>query len=157
MSRGMCLMGQEDVMVIELSVKHVLILAVIAVAAVAAGYWYIESLRPAISVSVDKPEYQAGDVVSIRGTLTSGGSTMVGTDVGIEVKSPGSQTVWIDQVETGAGGEYISSFRLREDTPAGEYRVYVSTSVARGTTTFSVRTPLACSLDQDGTESSPQR
>ena len=137
----MCPMGQEDVIVIELSVKHVLILAVIAVAAVAAGYWYIESLRPAISVSVDKPEHLAGDVVSIRGTLTGGGSTIVGTDVAIQVKSPGSQTVWIDQVRTRAGGEYISSFRLREDAPAGEYRVYVSTSVARGTATFSVESP----------------
>ena len=141
-------MGQEDVTVIELSVKHVLILAVIAVATAAAGCWYIESLRPAISVSVNKPEYLAGDVVSIRGTLTGGGSAMIGTDVDIEVKSPGSQTVWIDQVETGAGGEYISSFRLREDTLAGEYRVYVSTSVARGTTTFLVRALLVCSLDK---------
>jgi len=128
----------DSVIVIELGVKE-LVLVAAAIVAIAAGYWFTESLRPNVTVTLDKSEYFAGEVVTIRGVLSGGGSTVGGVDAGIEVRGPASDLIWIDQVMTGSDGSYLSCFRLRDDAQPGEYTVYVSTFIARGTATFRVR------------------
>ena len=134
-------MDRDDIKVIELSMKQLVILAVACIGLVASAFWYIETLRPVISVSADKPEYVPGDVVIIQGVLTGGGSAMTGADLAIEVEGPKSRIVWVDQVRTGQEGKYSSSFRLSKDAPVGQYNVYVSGSAAKGATSFSVGNP----------------
>jgi len=129
---------EKDVIVIELGIGHLLALVAIAVAAVALVYWSAESLRPGITVAVDRREYQPGDAVTISGFLRGGWSAMAGVDVGIEVRDPSSQVVWIDQVETGSDGTYSSAFRLHTTASEGDYTVYASSYVAAGTSTFRV-------------------
>jgi len=131
-------MDQENITVIELSPWLFLIFVAVGVVLIVSASWYLGSLKPAISISMDKPEYSPGDLVAITGVLTGGGSPMVGADLAIEVKGPNSIVVWIDQVKTGQDGRYVSSFRLSVRAPAGEYDVYVSSSVILGMASFSV-------------------
>ena len=66
---------------------------------------------------------------------------MPGVDVGVDVRGPSSEILWIDHVITGSDGSYISSFRIPETTSSGDYTIYVTTYIAKGSARFKVVGP----------------
>ncbi|RLE71753.1 MAG: hypothetical protein DRJ37_04320 [Thermoprotei archaeon] len=89
-------------------------------------------LAASITVSTDKNEYYAGDVVTIYGTAPAD------TQVAIQVKDPAGTTVWVDQKTAGSDGKFTSKFRLKSDAKLGIYKVTASSNVGKATTTFKV-------------------
>lgn len=99
--------------------------AVIALAFVLQG-----ALAQTPTVTTDRNRYNRGDLVNISGSITPASG---GVDVGIEVIGPGGGTVWIDTVQTNAGGSFDSQFRLDPDASFGVYRVYATPSGSSST------------------------
>lgn len=92
---------------------------------------------PTITVGTSSSEYTPGSVVNISGSISPGAE---GKHVGIEVKSP-SKRVWIDIVDTVAGGSFASSFKLASDAEMGTYTVYASFEDGTAWSTFKVVPP----------------
>ena len=134
-------MSQDDAIIIELGLKELAVLVVVGVLLVGSAYSLIESSRPSMAVVTDKGEYRAGDVVAVRGVLRGGWATLPGVDVGVDVRGPSSEILWIDHVITGSDGSYISSFRIPETALGGDYTVHVSAYIAKGSARFRVVGP----------------
>jgi len=131
-------MASNEEIVIVIGWKHIAIALAFIFAVVMAWPHISEIFGPGIRLSTDKLEYKPGDQVKIEGWARESWFTPLSSEpVAIEVRS-GDNLIWIEQVSTDSHGYFTSSFTLREDIPTGEYKVYVSTLILQGYTTFSV-------------------
>ncbi|RLF08967.1 MAG: hypothetical protein DRJ69_05510, partial [Thermoprotei archaeon] len=95
-----------------------------------------------ITVDTDADQYVGGEKVKILGSVYIDGNPVIGVSVGVMVKGPSGEVVWVDEVQTGVDGAYSSSFRLLEDAALGNYTVYVSSQGAAAEVNFTVVAPI---------------
>jgi hypothetical protein len=126
---------------ISITISWIHLIATAAIVVVVLVLWPLISplFSPSLKLSTGELEYDPGDKVTIEGWARESWFTpFASVPVAIEVRGP-MGVIWIDQTMTDGSGHFMSSFKLREDTVAGEYSVYASTEVVRALTTFRVR------------------
>ncbi len=103
-----------------------------------------------LTAQSEKPFYYTGELVKIFGIVTNAtGYPIQGAAIGIEVKDPNDNTIFIDGVWTQPNGYYEDSFRLSTESPIGKYNVYV-TANKHGYTQASKQTSFYASTQQLG-------
>lgn len=80
-----------------------------------------------LTVYTDKSLYILGELVRILGTTQElNGTPIEGVAIGIEVKDPRNNTIFLDGTYSLSDGTYQSNFRLPANAPVGQYNVYVT-------------------------------
>jgi len=108
-----------------------------------------------VVVDTDKPVYYLGEIVNITGEVWNSTSNPIpDAMIGIEVKNPGNQTIFLDIVTSHSNGTFSDSFGLASQSPHGVYHVYVSASapgypIAVNNTAFTVTLLGDVDLDLD--------
>jgi len=90
-----------------------------------------------INLSLDKAVYRPGDIVRINGSVTDE-YLLVGEPVTIQVETPRSGMLFIDQLVTDEAGKFTTQFKLPSEAEEGLYPVYTA-SGSKAHTFFEVR------------------
>jgi len=104
------------------------------------------------TIETDKDPYLPGETVKLSGVIQdTDGNPAADATIGIEVRDPNNNTVFLDITFTYTNGTYRDLFRLHENSLSGEYETYVTASAtgyqsAMNQNTFLV---LPCSLTLD--------
>jgi len=128
----------EREIVIVLEWRHIVGICVGAVLLGVLAFYLRGYFSPRFEVSVGEGVFKPGSVVRFSGVLRSGFSPIGNMPVAVEVRDPGGNVVWVDQVVTGGDGSFGVVFRLRSDAVRGVYTVYVSCRVVKTKFTFRV-------------------
>jgi hypothetical protein len=91
----------------------------------------------AITLSVPSSATR-GSSVTVSGVLTSSGSGVNGAPVGITVKDTNSSVYFVDQVTTTTGGNFSTSFGLKNDASTGSWTVSAAGHGAAASTSIQV-------------------
>lgn len=84
-----------------------------------------------LAVQTDEASYLQGETVRIFGDVQDqAGQPVAQASVGIEVRDPRNNTVFLDIVFSLENGTYKDSFRLQTNAPTGIYPVYATASAA---------------------------
>jgi len=93
--------------------------------------------EPSLVVSVDKPEYQKGEEITISGTLTkTTGDPLPGKPISLAVQPPSGDAYTLPSVMTEVDGSFTSSWIVEPDTVLGEHTLTARYLLVSAQTTF---------------------
>jgi len=130
---------EEKETIIEIGTREILLFLVIIALLFLSLPFVLDFFRPRLNLSVEVRKF-GGDafLVNITGKVTVG-INVIDKSVGIEVRDPDNNLVWIDIAESGKDG-FCSVF-LIGDVKRGEYVVYATTDIISEKTTFRLANP----------------
>jgi len=130
---------EEKEIVIEIGLREILLFLVVVVLLALSLPFALDFFKPKLNLRVEVKKF--GDdafLVNVTGNVTEG-FNVIGKSVGIEVRDPDNNLVWIDVVNSGNNG-FCSAFLIR-DVKRGDYVVYVTTDITNEKTTFRLVNP----------------
>lgn len=81
-----------------------------------------------ITVQTEKLLYNTGEDIIAYGSVSSQGVPLQNVSVGMEVHDPVATPLITRSLQTDVSGAFSAMFKLQQDSPAGNYDVYVSCS-----------------------------
>ncbi len=101
-----------------------------------AGASFSEGQDCLMSVYTDRPFYSHSERVYIYGMVSDSCENAVNADVAVEVIAPNRNKVFVDQVRTGMGGQFSTSFVMPGSMAFGTYTIATSNRDTSGTRMF---------------------
>ncbi len=101
-----------------------------------AGASFSEGQDCLMSVYTDRPFYSHSERVYIYGMVSDSCENAVNADVAVEVIAPNRNKVFVDQVRTGMGGQFSTSFVMPGSMAFGTYTIAASNRDTSGTRMF---------------------
>ena len=130
---------EEKEIVIEIGLREILLFLVVVVLLILSLPFALDFFKPKLNLRVEVKKF--GDdafLVNITGKVTEG-FNVISKSVGIEVRDPGNNLVWIDVVNSGNNG-FCSTFLIK-DIKRGDYVVYATTDITNEKTKFRLVNP----------------
>jgi len=130
---------EEKEIVIEIGLREILLFLVVVVLLVLSVPFALDFFKPKLNLRVEVKKF--GDdafLVNITGKITEG-FNVIDKSVGIEVRDPDNNLVWIDIANSGNNG-FCSAFLIK-DIKRGDYVVYATTDIINEKTTFRLVNP----------------
>ncbi len=115
--------------------KRLLILIMLGMSLLA-GASFSEGQDCLMSVYTDRPFYSHSERVYIYGMVSDSCENAVNADVAVEVIAPNRNKVFVDQVRTGMGGQFSTSFVMPGSMAFGTYTIAASNRDTSGTRMF---------------------
>ncbi|MEA3344013.1 MAG: MG2 domain-containing protein [archaeon] len=115
--------------------KRLLILIMLGMSLLA-GASFSEGQDCLMSVYTDRPFYSPSERVYIYGMVSDSCENAVNADVAVEVIAPNRNKVFVDQIRTGMGGQFSTSFVMPESMAFGTYTIAASNRDTSTTKTF---------------------
>jgi len=116
----------KEIKVVEIGLKEFFVVFLFLLMVVFSILFLQDYFKPKLNLRVETRELKNGVSVSITGKVTIGYDVLT-KYVGIEVRDPENNLVWIDVITSGKNG-FNSTF-LVTDVKDGEYIVYATTDL----------------------------
>jgi hypothetical protein len=116
----------KEIKVVEIGIKEFFVVFLLLLMVVFSILFLQDYFKPKLNLRVETRELKNGVSVSITGKVTIGYDVLT-KYVGIEVRDPENNLVWIDALASGKNG-FNSTF-LVTDIKYGEYVVYATTDL----------------------------
>ncbi|MGC9014624.1 MAG: hypothetical protein ACP5KW_09650 [Thermoproteota archaeon] len=132
-------MEEEKEIVIEIGPREIIVLLAFVVLLILSVPFALDFFKPKLNLRVEVKKF--GDdafLVNITGKITEG-FNVISKDVGIEVRDPDNNLVWIDIANSGNSG-FCSAFLIK-DAKKGDYVVYATTDIISEKTKFKLVNP----------------
>jgi hypothetical protein len=130
---------EEKEIVIEIGLREILLFLVVVVLLILSLPFVLDFFKPKLNLRAEVKKF--GDnafLVNITGKVTEG-FNVIDKSVGIEVRDPDNNLVWIDIANSGSNG-FCSAFLIK-DVKRGDYVVYATTDIINEKTTFRLVNP----------------
>ncbi len=115
--------------------KRLLILIMLGMSLLA-GASFSEGQDCLMSVYTDRPFYSPSERVYIYGMVSESCENAVNADVAVEVIAPNRNKVFVDQIRTGMGGQFSTSFVMPGSMAFGTYTIAASNRDTSGAGMF---------------------
>jgi len=126
--------GEENVIVIEIGLKQIVLISLITAVLFLAGVLLLNYLKPRMNL---KAEFHPNNTVIVSGRLMDGFNPVPSKYVAVEVRDQNNIVVWIDAVKTSVDGYFETVFALSENA-SGRFEVYANSEIVSERTSFQI-------------------
>jgi len=130
---------EEKEIVIEIGLREILLLLVVVVLLILSLPFALDFFKPKLNLRVEVKKFgNDAFLVNVTGKVTEG-FNVIDKSVGIEVRDPNNNLVWIDIANSSNNG-FCSAFLIR-DIKRGDYVVYATTDIISEKAKFKLVNP----------------